>query len=161
MLYSNKKSGKKTSTKDLKIALASDHGGFRLKETIKNILQCKNYKVLDFGTHNIKSCDYPKYGIKLVKSILNQKAGRGILVCRSGIGYSILANRFSRIRAALCYNARAARLSRQHNDSNVLILAGDFIKNKDIKRILDVWLNTEFIGGRHARRLRQVEKFSS
>ncbi|HDZ77615.1 MAG TPA: ribose 5-phosphate isomerase B [Candidatus Omnitrophica bacterium] len=160
MLSSDKKAGKKSSQKNLKIGLACDHGGFRLKERVKKILELKDYTTLDFGTNSTQSCDYPKLGVKLIRAMLNKKIKRGILICRSGIGYSILANRFKGIRAALCCNLRAVKLSRRHNDSNVLILAGDFIHIKDTKKFLDAWLNTDFESGRHNRRLRQIEKFS-
>lgn len=161
MFCSDKKFGKQACRSDLGIGLASDHGGFELKEKIKKILERKNYRVTDFGAYNRQSCDYPKFGIRLIKSILRKKNSRGILTCRSGIGFSILANRFRGIRAALCYNVKAASLSRKHNDSNVLILAGDFIKHSQVKRILDAWLNSEFEAGRHERRLKQIERFSS
>lgn len=160
MLSSDKGHGKKNSRKNLKVGLACDHGGFRLKERVRKILECEGYMALDFGTNSTQSCDYPKSGIKLIRAILNKKIKRGILICRSGIGYSILANRFRGIRAALCYNLRAVKLSRRHNDSNVLILAGDFIRAKDTKRFLDAWMNTDFEAGRHGRRLRQIENFS-
>lgn len=159
MLSANKRISKKSSTKDLAIGLASDHGGFELKEKLKNILEDNNYRVLDFGAYSNKSCDYPKFGIKLIKAILSKKISRGILLCRSGIGFSILANRFCGIRAALCYNVTAARACRRHNNSNVLILGADYIKEKEAEKILDVWLNTEFDGGRHLRRLKQIERF--
>lgn len=174
MFSTNKGISKKSGTKDfltalptgrqasrqVAIGLASDHGGFELKEKLRNILQADNYHVLDFGAYSNKSCDYPKFGIKLIKAILSKKVSRGILLCRSGIGFSILANRFKGIRAALCYNVQAARVCRRHNNSNVLILGADYIKEKDAEKILDVWLNTEFEGGRHLRRLKQIERFS-
>ena len=149
----------KGGRKDLKIGLASDHGGLELKENLKTALEHKGYNVLDFGTYSRQSCDYPKFGIKLIRAILERKLARGVLFCRSGIGFSILANRFKGIRAALCYNVKAAARSRAHNDSNILILGGDFVKKREAAKILDVWLNTEFEGGRHLRRLRQIEKF--
>lgn len=160
MLSGNKKLNKENSAKNLTIAVASDHGGFGLKEILKKLLAERGYQPVDLGVYKEEPCDYPKYGIKLIKGILLKKFNRGILACRSGIGFSILANRFSGIRAALCYNKRAASFSRRHNNSNVLILAGDFIKRKDIKGILEAWLNSEFEGGRHLRRLRQIEKYS-
>lgn len=159
MFSRDKRPGKKNIRADLEIGLASDHGGFELKERIKKTLESRHYRVLDFGTYSSKSCDYPDFGIKLIRAMLKKKISRGILVCRSGIGFSILANRFSGIRAALCYNKRAALLSRQHNNSNVLILGADYIKEKEAEKILYVWLNTEFEGGRHLRRLKQIERF--
>lgn len=160
MLSRDKGTGKKSVRADLSVGLAGDHGGFELKEKLKKILTRKKYRVFDFGTYNQESCDYPEFGIKLIKAVLAKKVRRGVLVCRSGIGFSILANRFKGIRATLCYNVKAAQRSRAHNDSNVLILGGDFVSQKEANKILDVWLNTEFEGGRHLRRLKQIEKFS-
>jgi len=160
MLSSNKKINKKSGGKNMPVGIACDHGGFLLKQKIKIILEAGRYKYIDYGTSTGESCDYPKFGIKLIMAILNKKINRGLLICRSGIGFSILANRFKGIRAALCYNAKAAKRSRQHNDSNVLILGADYVKAKDIKKILQAWLNAEFEGGRHQRRLKQIEKYS-
>lgn len=144
----------------VKIGVACDHGGFELKEKLKEVLEHKHYNVYDFGAYGLESCDYPKFGIKLIRAVLEKRVRRGMLLCRSGIGFSILANRFKGIRAALCYNVEAAKRARQHNDSNILILGGDFVKEKDAKKILEVWLDTEFEGGRHLRRLKQIEGFS-
>lgn len=157
--YTNKPKSLRPIGEGVKIGLASDHGGFELKEKLKNMLKCRGYNALDFGTYSQDSCDYPKFGIKLIKAMLNKKINRGVLLCRSGIGFSILANRFKGIRAALCYNVKAAERSRAHNDSNILILGGDYIKDQEAKKILEVWLNTDFEGGRHLRRLKQIEKF--
>ena len=141
-----------------KILIASDHAGFNLKEKLKPYLEKVGYKVKDLGTYSGDSCDYPNFSYNLAKGISQGKYKLGILICKTGIGNSIVANRLSGVRAALCYNVRAARLSRQHNDSNVLVLGSTFVNEKLAKRILYIWLNTEFQGGRHQRRLNQIKK---
>jgi len=141
------------------ILIASDHRGFTLKEKLKNYLEKKFFlKVVDLGTHCQVSCDYPLLAYSLAKEISKGECARGILICNSGIGQSIVANRLARVRAALCYNVKAARFSRQHNDSNVLVLGSGFLNDSQAKRILGVWLNTEFLGGRHKRRLNQIKE---
>ena len=145
--------------KNNRIAIGADHGGFRLKERLKPFLRNKGFIVIDFGTFTPAPCDYPKIGVKLVKEISQGKFNRAILICKTGIGFSILANRFRNVRAALCYSLKAARLSRQHNNSNVLIMGASFIQESQAKRILNVWLDTEFEAGRHSRRMRQIEKY--
>jgi len=144
-----------------RIIIGSDHGGFTLKEKIKTFLKKKNFQVRDLGTYAKERCDYPAIAYNLAKEISRGKYNQGILICKTGIGNSIVANRFSGVRAALCYNVRAARLSREHNDSNVLILGAGFVNQGLAKRILNTWLKTKFLGGRHKRRLnqlRQIEK---
>lgn len=139
-----------------KIIIASDHGGFLLKEKLKTYLQSKGFKIRDLGANSKDSCDYPKLAFSLAEKISSGKYKRGILICKSGIGNSIVANRLPRVRAALCYNLRAARLSRQHNDSNVLVLGASFINVGLAKRITGIWLHTKFAGGRHKRRINQI-----
>jgi ribose 5-phosphate isomerase B len=141
-----------------KIIIASDHAGFSLKERLEAYLIKKGFKVDDLGTHCQDRCDYPAFSYNLAKAVSLGKYSRGVLICKSGIGSSIVANRLSGVRAALCYNARAARLSREHNDSNVLVLGAGFVNERQAKRILDLWLNTKFIGGRHRRRLNQIKE---
>lgn len=137
--------------------IASDHAGFALKEKLKSYLLKKKFRVKDLGTHSEESCDYPLFAYKLAKEVSQRKNSRGILICKTGIGNSIVANRFPGVRAALCYNVKAARATRQHNDSNVLVLGAAFVKGKTALNILDTWLNTKFEGGRHKRRLEQIE----
>jgi len=139
------------------ILIASDHAGFSLKEKIKPYLQKLKVNVRDIGTHSKERCDYPKFAACLAELVSQGKYKRGILICKTGIGNSIIANRFSGVRAALCYNVSASRLSRQHNDSNVLVLGAAFVNEKLAKRIIRVWLNTGFTGGRHGRRLSQIK----
>lgn len=141
-----------------KILIASDHAGFALKEKLKVYLEKKSFKVKDLGTTSRDSCDYPDFSYSLARDISRGRYSRGILICNTGIGHSIVANRLPRVRAALCYNLRAARLSRQHNDSNVLVMGAAFVNVKLAKRILNVWLSTQFKGGRHSRRLNIIEE---
>lgn len=142
-----------------KIIIASDHRGFILKEKIKTYLEEKlKFRVKDLGTHCQESCDYPLLAYNLAREISQSHFDRGILICYSGIGNTIVANKLSGVRAALCYNVKAARLSRRHNDSNILVLGSVFVKEKLAERILYAWLNTQFEGGRHQRRLDQIKK---
>jgi ribose 5-phosphate isomerase B len=143
------------------ILIASDHAGFSLKEKLKPYLERKGFKIKDLGTYSEERCDYPVFAYKLAKLISAGKYKRGILVCKTGIGNSIVANRLKRVRAALCYNVAAARLSRKHNDSNILVLGAAFVNEALAKKILNVWLNTNFEAGRHRKRLnilRKIEK---
>ena len=141
-----------------RIIIGADHAGFRLKEQLKTYLEKKGFRVRDVGTYSSKRCDYPLIAYELAKNISQGRYKSGILICRSGIGNSIVANKLSNVRAALCYNVKAARLSREHNDSNVLILGASFINEKTAKRIVSTWLNASFMGGRHKRRLNQIRR---
>lgn len=135
------------------IAIASDHGGFELKELLKKELENDGYEITDLGCHDTSSVDYPDYADKMAATILNKKAGRGILVCGSGIGISIAANRHSHIRAALVHDGLTARLSREHNDANVMVIGGRTTGVEVAKDCLKIFLNTKFEGGRHQRRI--------
>ena len=150
------KEGRKGGVKT--ILIASDHAGFVLKEKLKPYLKKAGLRVKDLGTHSKERCDYPELAYVLVKAVSEGAYKRGILICKSGIGNSIVANRLPRVRAALCYNVLAARLSRAHNDSNVLVLGSAFVNEKLAKKIVSTWLKTEFLGGRHLRRLNQIKK---
>ncbi len=141
-----------------RIAIASDHAGFRMKEDIKKYLKAKGYAVTDLGTDSEERCDYPGFAYALSKAVALKKFGQGILICKTGIGNSIVANRVPGVRASLCYNYQAAKLTREHNDSNVLVLSSAFVKPADAKRITGVWLNTAFTGGRHKKRLNQIRE---
>ncbi|MFC1805052.1 ribose 5-phosphate isomerase B [Candidatus Omnitrophota bacterium] len=141
-----------------KILVASDHAGFALKEKLKVYLKAKGLSVIDLGTDSPESCDYPLFARDLARKISKTASRRGILICKSGIGNSIVANRFSGVRAALCCSAKAARLSREHNDSNVLVLGSAFASEDLAKRILNTWLKTKFLGGRHKRRIKIISK---
>ncbi len=139
------------------IFIGSDHAGFALKEYIKLELIKMGWEVDDVGTHSKERCDYPLFAAKLALAVSGKAGGRGILICKSGIGNSIVANKFPGVRAALCCQARAARLSREHNDSNVLVLGSAFVNRTEAVRTIKAWLKAEFAGGRHARRVRQIK----
>lgn len=143
------------------ILIASDHAGFALKEKLKAYLEKTGWAVKDLGTYSAQSCDYPEYAADLARRISRGAGRRGILICHTGIGTSIVANRFPRVRASLCYNERAARLTREHNDSNVLVLGAGFVNAAQAARITDIWLKTGFQGGRHRRRLNKIRKIEA
>ena len=138
------------------IALASDHAGFRVKEIAKQVLHDLGIPVEDFGTDSEDSVDYPDYARRALTFIMGGKADRGVLVCGSGVGMSIVANKFPGIRAALVTDTKIAEMSRKHNDANVLVLPGWKMEPKEVEAILKVWLRTEFEGGRHQRRLDKI-----
>jgi ribose 5-phosphate isomerase B len=138
------------------VAIASDHAGYEMKTALKEEISSLGYGVLDLGTDSPDSVDYPDFAHALSEAVTQGKAGRGVLVCGSGIGVSITANRHPGIRAALCHNAETARLSRQHNNANVLAM-GERIIGVDVAReCLRAFLETEFEGGRHARRVAKM-----
>ncbi len=138
-----------------KIPIASDHAGFKLKKKLINELS-KKYELLDFGTFSIKTVDYPDFAKKLASEIDSCKYERGILICGSGIGMSIVANRFINVRAALCLNDEMAKLSRQHNDANILVLGSRLISWQEAIKCLIVFFKTEYEGGRHQARLDKI-----
>lgn len=141
------------------ISIASDHGGFELKETLIEHLIKKGIKINDIGTKaGDVSVDYPDYAKLLAKTILDNPGQRGILICGTGIGMSIAANRIPGIRAALCHDVYTAEMSRMHNDANVLVLGGRILSKEQGLAIVYKWLNTEFEGGRHATRLDKIGK---
>ena len=142
----------------MRIAIASDHAGFELKERLKEYLQELGHECKDFGTHSNESVDYPDYALKVAESVAKSECERGILVCGSGIGMSITANKVPGIRAALCYDKKTAKLSREHNNANVLSLGARLIDEKTTREIIQVWLTTDFAGGRHLRRVNKIEE---
>ena len=139
-----------------KISLASDHAGFTLKEIIKKKLIKNKIKVLDFGPYKKDKVDYPDYAKKVARNISSKKTNMGILVCGSGTGMAISANKTKGIRAAVGYNIKSTQLSRQHNNANVLCLGSRLTKKKDVKKIIKIFLNTKFEGGRHKRRVKKI-----
>ncbi len=138
------------------LVLASDHAGYDLKENIKTYLESNNFNIKDLGPFNEDSVDYPDYGNMLGKFIIENKNSIGIAICGSGIGISIALNRMLGIRAALCSNEEIAKLSRNHNDANVLVLAGRFMNLKKSSSIIDIFLKESFEGGRHERRVNKL-----
>jgi len=142
----------------MKMLIASDHAGFRLKEKLKAYLEKKHIQMKDLGTYSEERCNYPELASALAEDISRGIHKQGILICKSGIGNSIVANRYSGVRAALSYSVKAAKLSREHNDSNVLVLGAAFVNEKTAKKIVHVWMETKFLGGRHRKRLNQLKK---
>ncbi|UCD95494.1 MAG: ribose 5-phosphate isomerase B [Candidatus Zixiibacteriota bacterium] len=138
------------------IAIGSDHAGFELKEKVKEILQKLGHEVLDFGTDGKDSVDYSDFGLKVAGSVASGESERGVAVCWTGNGMTIATNKIKGIRATLCLNKDMAYYARAHNDSNVLTLSQKYIDEKDVEDIIKTWLETEFEGGRHARRLDKI-----
>ena len=138
----------------MKIAFASDHAGFQLK--IQLIEYLKEYDIMDFGTNSEESMDYPDTGFPAAEAVRDHKCEKGILICGTGIGMSIVANKVQGIRASLCSDPQRAELTRLHNNSNILVLAGRFLDYKQAVKIVDAWLKTEFEGGRHQVRLDKI-----
>lgn len=144
-----------------RIIIGSDHAGFTLKETIKQLLSDEGYTVTDVGTYDENPVDYPDFGINVAQRISSGEFSRGILVCGSGVGMTIVANKFPHVRAVMCLDEETARMSRRHNDTNILVLAGRRTDKETGKAITLVWLNTEFEGGRHQRRLDKIDEVES
>ena len=143
----------------MKIAIGSDHRGFEAKERIKELLRELNSQVVDCGTDSREACDYSDAGLAVATHVAAGRAERGILLCGSGIGMSIVANKVRGIRAALCHDELTAEMSRRHNDANVLCLPADLIGERLVQNMVRVWIETEFEGGRHARRVEKIMKY--
>lgn len=141
----------------LKIAIGADHAGFELKQEVIRYLKSKNFIVEDKGTYSSERADYPDFGHAVANAILNKEADLGIIMCGSGIGISIAANRHKGIRAALAWNQEIATLARQHNDANVLSLPARFISVEEAHKAIDAFLNTSFEGGRHQARIEKID----
>jgi ribose 5-phosphate isomerase B len=152
--------GGRVQRKEGTIILGSDHAGFELKEFIKARLTAKGIPFHDVGTNSRASVDYPEYGVLVARAVSGGEYSRGILICGTGIGVSIIANRFRGVRAALCCTPEMARLSREHNDSNILALGGRLLDEPAAALILDTWLSTEFAGGRHEKRVKCIDDLS-
>ena len=142
--------------KSKKVVLASDHAGFKLKEEIKNFLIKKKEKILDLGTKNTNSVDYPDYAHLLSKKMKKDKNQFGILICGSGTGMSIVANKHKNIRAALCYDIKSTKLSRLHNNANVMAIGSRLIKKNVALKCVNTFLKTDFEAGRHLRRVKKI-----
>ena len=141
-----------------KIAIASDHAGRELKEDIKTFLKEKDIAFVDLGTNDSSSVDYPDFGIAVAKKVSLGEIERGILVCGTGIGMSIVANKFANVRAALVNDLFTVRMAKEHNDANVLVIGGRVIGKGLAREMVNIWLNTEFEGGRHQRRLDKISE---
>lgn len=142
----------------LKIAVASDHGGFELKEKVKEHLLTRGFEVEDLGTHSEASVDYPTYGKACGEAVASGQADLGVVVCGTGIGISIAANKVKGIRCGLCTSVEMAHLTKQHNNANILALGGRTTEPELAVKIVDEWLDTEFEGGRHQRRVDMLDQ---
>ena len=142
----------------MRIALGADHRGFRLKEKLRGYLEAQGHSMRDFGTDSAVRTDYPGYACLVARAVAARQVQRGILVCGTGIGMSIVANRVRGVRAALCSDVRLARLSRRHNNANVLCLGGDVTTFPRARAVVAAWLDTGFEGGRHRRRLTAIDR---
>jgi ribose 5-phosphate isomerase B len=140
----------------MKIVLASDHGGFELKEEIKKHLIKKGYDIIDMGVNDTQSVDYPDYGKRAALMVADKEADRGIIICGTGIGISIAANKVKGIRCALCTNEYMAKMSRMHNNANMLALGGRVVGRGLALDIVDAWFSAEFEGGRHENRINKI-----
>ena len=139
-----------------KICIASDHGGYNLKEDIKDFLISKNISIIDLGPFENKTVDYPDYAKKIANRIKVKKSDVGILVCGSGTGMAISANKIKTIRAAVCYNTMSTRLSRQHNNANIIALGARLTKKSLSLKLVEIFLKTKFEGGRHSKRVKKI-----
>jgi len=139
-----------------KICISSDHAGFKLKESIKDFLINKNISIIDLGPTNENSVDYPDYAKKISNRIKSKKSDIGISVCGSGTGMAMSANKIKGIRAAVCYNPKSTRLSRQHNDANIIAIGSRLTKKNTALQLVSIFLGTKFEGGRHLRRVKKI-----
>jgi len=145
----------------MKVVLASDHRGYQLKDSLKKFLEERKIEFLDVGTFSADSVDYPDFAMLAAEKVSHGDYDRGILICGSGIGMCIVANKFPGVRAAVCHDIAAAEMSRKHNDSNMLGLGADVINEELARKILYVWLETNFEGGRHLRRIQKISEIES
>ena len=141
----------------MKISIGSDHAGYKVKEEIKKYLQSKGYEVQDVGTNSLDSCDYPIFGRAAAELVASGKVQYGILVCYSGEGIMMTANKVKGVRCGIGYNDDVARLIRQHNNANMIAFGANFMELNDILRRVDIFLSTDFEGGRHERRVNEIE----
>src|SRR5690349_15562884 len=144
------------SSATMKIAIASDHRGFAIKSKIVAMITELGHQAFDMGTDTPDSVDYPDYGAKVAQAVSQGEADRGILICGTGMGMCITANKFPGVRACSCHDDLTAEMSRRHNDANVLCLSADLLGDRLVNRMVEIWLKTEFEGGRHARRVEKI-----
>ncbi len=140
----------------MRVSIGSDHRGLEQRKVIAGAIEALGHEVDDLGTYSTESCDYPDIAAKVAQAVASGASQRGVLVCGTGIGVSIAANKFSGIRAAVVHDLNTAKLSRQHNDANILCLPGDSLDAKQTAAIVEQWLTTDFEGGRHARRVEKI-----
>jgi ribose 5-phosphate isomerase B len=141
----------------MKIALGADHGGYTLKGHLNRFLESQGYRITDYGTHSSEPCDYPQFAYKVAKAVSDKKADVGILICKSGNGMAMVANKLPNVRAAICFDKDVATLSRQHNDANILVLGSEHLFD-DPELIVKAWIKSDFESGRHRRRVKQIEQ---
>lgn len=139
------------------IAIGADHRGYNLKESLKKYLEGKNHKIVDCGTNSEENVDYPDFGLRVAEEVYHKNADRGILACTTGIGQSIVANKIPSIRAAFCMNEDQAEFSRRHNDANIIVFGTKYTSDTQAKKMIDIWLKTEFEKGRHKRRVDKIK----
>ena len=140
----------------MKIAMGNDHSAIELKNIIREFVEEKGYEVIDFGTNSTESCDYPVYGEKVGRAVASGEADLGIVICGTGVGISLAANKVKGVRACVCSEPYSARLSRMHNNSNVLAFGARVVGSELAKMITEEWLNAEFEGGRHQKRIDKI-----
>lgn len=145
----------------MKIAVASDHRGYDVKGKILDLISEMGHEGLDFGPAETETVDYPDFASKVAKAVSEKTADRGILICGTGIGMCIAANKFPGVRAAGCHDDLTAEMSRLHNDANVMCLSGDLLGDRLIHRMVEIWITTQFEGGRHARRVEKIAEIES
>lgn len=145
----------------MKMAVGCDHGGFRIAQAVRGYLREQGIEFLEFGTHSEESVDYPLIAEQVAKAVAGGEADLGVLVCSTGIGISIAANKVKGVRAAVCTNELCARLTRNDNNSNILCMGGKVVDEDTALRMLDVFIHTEFEGGRHARRVGEIEEIEA
>ncbi|MFT7642797.1 MAG: ribose 5-phosphate isomerase B [Pirellulaceae bacterium] len=145
----------------MRVSIGSDHRGYHVKEKLIQFLTKLGHEVSDEGTHESKSVDYPEIASKVSRKVSDGSVDRGVLICGTGIGMAITANKFQGVRAATCYDEVTAEMSRRHNDVNVLCLSGDMLGERRIDRMVQIWMDTEFEGGRHARRIESIAEIEA
>jgi ribose 5-phosphate isomerase B len=143
----------------MKIAIGSDHRGFEVKRRIVPALEQAGHEVLDLGTNSPEGCDYPDYALAVSHAVSERRVDRGILICGTGIGMCMAANKVAGVRAAPCHDSITAEMSRRHNDANILCLSADLLGDELIDRMIKIWLETDFEGGRHTRRIEKIARF--
>lgn len=145
----------------MKIGIGSDHGGYELKEDIKKFLEEENVDYIDYGTNSTESVDYPDYGRRVGEAVMAEEVDRGIVICGTGIGISMAANKVDGIRCALCGDVYSARMSMEHNNANVIALGGRVHGKGLAREIVGTWIKSEFLGGRHARRVNKINEIEA
>ncbi len=145
----------------MRIAVASDHRGFTLKGKVLTLLGELGHETLDLGPNSPESVDYPDFAASVARAVSQGDVERGILICGTGLGMCIVANKFPGVRAAACHDHLTAEMSRRHNDANVLCLSGDLLGDRLVNGVVEIWLKTEFEGGRHARRIEKIARLEN